>query len=67
MNIILIISDTFRQDHLEIYGNKGIHTPNLDAFAKESIVFHNYYAGSYPTLPNRGDLLTGKFSFSYLG
>ncbi len=30
MNIIWVIADTFRRDHLGCYGNPVIHTPSLD-------------------------------------
>ena len=67
MNIVLIISDTFRQDHLGCYGNTWIHTPHLDQLASQSTVFDRCYAASFPTVPHRADLLTGKYSFTYLG
>ena len=67
MNIILIISDTFRRDHLGCYGNPWIHSPHLDRLAERSIVFERCYAGSFPTVPNRADVLTGKYNFTYLG
>ena len=67
MNIVLIISDTFRQDHLGCYGNPWIHTPHLDQLAEQAIVFDRCYAGSFPTVPNRADLLTGKYDFVHLG
>lgn len=51
MNIVLIISDTFRQDHVGCYGNKFIHTPYLDQFAEMGIQFENCYIASYPTMP----------------
>ena len=35
MNIILIVSDTLRRDHLGCYGNNWISTPNIDKFAKK--------------------------------
>ncbi|MBW1698846.1 MAG: sulfatase [Deltaproteobacteria bacterium] len=60
MNIILVIFDTLRQDHIGAYGNDWIKTPNLDAFAKESVVFTSCYADSLPTLPVRRALHTGK-------
>jgi len=63
----MIVSDTFRRDHLGCYGNKGIYTPNLDKFAHRCAQFENCYAASFPTMPNRADLFTGKFTFSYLG
>lgn len=68
MNIILIVSDTLRQDHLGCYGNKEILTPCLDKFARERCIqFDNCYAASFPTMPNRADLFTGKYTFTYLG
>lgn len=70
MNFIVIVSDTFRRDNLSIYRNKSwgslnTRTPNLDKLAKESVVFMNHYTASFPTIPNRRDLFTGKFTFTY--
>ncbi len=64
MNVILIYSDTMRRDHLGAYGNKWIHTPNLDKLAAESVVFDRAYTSSFPTVPNRLDVLTGRFTFT---
>ena len=65
MNFIVIYSDTLRRDHLGCYGNDWISTPNLDKLARESLVFDRYYTGSFPTIPNRHDFLTGKYTFTY--
>jgi len=65
MNVILIISDTFRRDHLGVYGNDRIHTPYLDRFAKEAVVFDRAYCASFPTVPHRADIMTGRFTFTY--
>ncbi|RJS88674.1 sulfatase, partial [Candidatus Bathyarchaeota archaeon] len=59
MNVIEIVSDTFRWDYLGCYGNKWIHTENLDRFAEDSVVFDNAYIASFPTIPHRHDLFTG--------
>ncbi len=67
MNIIQIVSDTFRRDHLGCYGNDWIHTENLDALAKESVVFDKAYIASFPTIPQRTDLFTGKYTFIRAG
>ncbi len=48
MNVIVIMNDTFRRDHLGFYGNPWIHTPNLDRFARESVIFDRAYIASYP-------------------
>ena len=67
MNIIFLMNDTFRRDHLGCYGNDWIQTPNLDRFAERAAVFEQYYAASYPTAPNRWDVSTGCFGFPVLG
>jgi arylsulfatase A-like enzyme len=66
-NIVLIVSDTFRRDHLGVYGNRRIRTPNLDRFAAEAVVFDHHLVASFPTMPARADLLTGRFSFTFMG
>ncbi len=65
MNFIIIVSDTLRRDHLGCYGNEWIRTPYLDRFATQATVFEGYYAGSFPTIPHRTDLFTGRFTFTY--
>jgi arylsulfatase A-like enzyme len=64
MNVVLIISDTFRRDHLGCYGNPWVHTPNLDRFAGEGMTFDRAYTGSFPTVPHRADIMTGRFTFT---
>jgi len=73
MNIIGIMLDSFRQDHLGVY-NKGqavfegvpaCRTPNLDAFARECIVFDNAYPEALPTIPVRTQLFTGQRTLPY--
>lgn len=66
MNVVVIISDTFRRDHVGAYGNKWIHTPTLDRLAEESVVFDRAYSCSFPTLPCRAEMFTGRFIFPYI-
>ena len=63
MNVLVISSDSFRRDNLTVHGGTGIHTPNLDALARQSAVFEQAYAGSYPTIPNRTDIFLGTWTF----
>lgn len=72
-NFILVVLDSFRQDHVSYY-NEGrrvfdnvpsCRTPNIDGFAEENIVFHNVYPSGLPTIPVRYELLTGMFSLPY--
>lgn len=67
MNFIVIVSDTFRRDHLGCYGNKWISTSHIDEFSSKALVFERAYSGSFPTVPHRRDLLTGRFTASYTG
>ncbi len=72
-NLIIIMLDSFRQDHVSYY-NKGkrvfrnvpaCETPNLDRFAQESVVFQNAYPAGLPTIPVRSELMTGHFTLPY--
>jgi len=65
MNVIVVISDTLRRDFLGCYGNTWIRTPNLDAFAQESLLLERAYIGSFPTVPCRNEVLTGRYTFTY--
>lgn len=67
MNVVAILLDTLRRDHLGCYGNQWIHTPNLDRFAERSTVFDHAYIGSYPCMPARQDLWTGRLNFLWRG
>ncbi len=60
MNVILIMNDTLRYDHVGANGNPWISTPNLDRFAAESAVFDNNHLCSFPTVPNRHEMLKGR-------
>jgi arylsulfatase A-like enzyme len=65
LNIIQIVSDTFRRDSLGCYGENWVNTKHLDDFAKKSLVFDKAYIASYPTIPNRRDMFTGRYAFTY--
>ena len=67
LNVIFIMNDSFRRDHLGCYGNPWIQTPNLDRFAERSAVFEQCYIASYPTVPNRWDIATGRYGFPSRG
>jgi len=60
LNMIVIIADTWRADHLGCYGSTRIKTPYLDKFAKESVLFANASAEGLPTIPCRRVYHTGK-------
>ena len=63
MNVILVMSDSFRRDHIGALGNKGAKTPALDRFAAQATDFPNFRVGSFPTIPQRTDMITGLYSY----
>jgi arylsulfatase A-like enzyme len=64
-NAILIITDTMRRDALSCFGGQWVHTPHLEAFARSGVRFPNAYPCSFPTVPTRHDILTGRYTFTY--
>ena len=67
MNVIWIVADTFRQDHLGAYGHPYIRTPALDALAKRSTQFNRHYLDGFPTMPARANHHTGPFVTRFMG
>jgi arylsulfatase A-like enzyme len=59
VNVVLVIMDSLRRDHVGAYGNDWIKTPNLDALARESLRFTRPYPESIPTLCARRAIHTG--------
>jgi len=60
-NIILITLDTTRADRMGFLGSKRGLTPNLDALAKQSVIFTRAYAQVPLTTPSHAALLTGTY------
>jgi arylsulfatase A-like enzyme len=58
-NIIFILADDLGYGDLGAYGQKMIHTPNLDKLAQEGMRFTDFYAGSTVCAPSRCSLMTG--------
>ena len=60
-HILLITCDELRKDALSCYGNRVIHTPNLDALAAAGTRFERAYSNSPWCLPSRCSLVTGLY------
>ncbi len=58
-NVVLIVVDTLRADHLGFYGYDRPTSPRLDDWARRGVVFDNALATSPWTLPTFGSILTG--------
>ncbi len=59
--------DTLQFNYLGCYGNEKIKTPNIDRFARQSVLFENAYSEGLPTIPVRRALLTGRYTLPYGG
>lgn len=59
-NVILIVVDTLRADHVGCYGYKRETTPNIDRLAEESIVFKQAISAAPWTAPSLACLMTSK-------
>src|SRR6266568_2501494 len=60
-NVVVITIDTLRPDHLGCYGDKQIHTPNIDALAADSTRFERAYTAVPVTLPSHTVIFTGTY------
>ncbi len=58
-NVVLIFTDNQQASTLACYGNKEIHTPNLDRLASEGMRFNNAFCPNAFCSPCRASLLTG--------
>lgn len=61
-NVVLIVLDTTRADHLGCHGSKAGLTPRLDAFAAESTVYLDSFTTGPWTLPSHASLFTGYYT-----
>jgi arylsulfatase A-like enzyme len=60
-NVILIVWDTVRADHLSLYGYARDTTPHLAEFARDATVYRRAIAASSFTLPAHASMFTGQF------
>lgn len=58
-NIVLIIVDALRADKLGCYGFPGEISPEIDAMAREGVLFENVISQCSWTRPSIGSMLTG--------
>lgn len=60
-NVIVILSDDAGYADFGCYGGREIPTPNIDALAKEGVLFTNAYVTASVCAPSRAGLLTGRY------
>lgn len=57
-NVLFIMIDTLRADHVGCYGYGKPTTPNLDRLAREGVCFANFHAASPWTMPSLMTMFT---------
>lgn len=60
-NVVLIVIDTLRRDHLSLWGGEWDNTPNLSAFAMEAVRFDRAFSQAPWTTPSIGSLLSSRY------
>src|SRR5262249_52096907 len=64
-NVLLIVVDTLRADHLSVYGYARPTSPNIDRLAGNGLLFRNAVSASSWTLPSHASMLTGLYPHSH--
>lgn len=60
-NIILIVMDTARADHLSCYGYHRNTSPNINKIAERGILFENAFSAAIWSPPSHASIFTGKY------
>jgi len=64
VNLVVMMLDSLRPDHVGCYGNAEVRTPHIDAVGARGGVFETAYA-EYPiTVPSRTALVSGDFTWT---
>jgi arylsulfatase A-like enzyme len=60
-DVLFITADQWRGECLSALGHPTVRTPNLDALAREGVLFRNHFANAVPCGPSRASLHTGMY------
>lgn len=63
-NIIFLLADDMRWDHMGFLGKFDVQTPKLDALAKKGVIFSKYYNTTAICMASRAQLMSGLYEFS---
>jgi arylsulfatase A-like enzyme len=64
-NIVLVVLDTLRADHLSCYGYERKTSPNIDRLAEGATLYRDCVSTSPWTLPAHASMFTGKYPFEH--
>lgn len=64
-NVIVIVVDTLRADHLSSYGYSRVTSPFIDSLAAQGVLFENAISPSSWTQPSHASMLTGRYTYEH--
>jgi arylsulfatase A-like enzyme len=64
-NVLVIVIDTLRADHLSSYGYSRPTSPTIDRMAKDGVLFENAIATCSWSFPSHVSLMTGRYQFEH--
>jgi arylsulfatase A-like enzyme len=64
-NVLFITADQWRGDCLSALNHPVVKTPNLDALAREGVLFTRHFANTAPCSPSRATLHTGLYQHNH--
>lgn len=67
LNVLLLIVDSLRPDHVGAYGSPRIRTPNVDAIANQGLRFNRAFPEAMVTVPARRSIFSSKRIFPFRG
>lgn len=64
-NVLFLLFDKCRTDAIGAYGERKVHTPNIDALARDGVVFDHCYTPQALCGPARASILTGLYPHAH--
>jgi arylsulfatase A-like enzyme len=64
-NVIVIVVDTLRADHLSAYGYKRDTSPFIESLVKQGVMFSDAISASSWTQPSHASMLTGRYTYEH--
>jgi arylsulfatase A-like enzyme len=65
MNVLLLIVDSLRPDHVGAYGSPQVQTPNVDELATRGLRFNRAFPEAMVTIPARRSIFTTRRIFPF--
>ena len=60
LNVVIVLVDTLRADHMSLYGYDRPTTPFIDRFADRSVVFDWAWSQASCTFPSVNSIMTSR-------